>query len=128
MFNPKLPNFTEAELRIMQILWRSGSATVREVAVELSKETELAYTTVLSTLQTMEQKGFVDHETRGRAYAYRPLVELDDAQDTAIEYVLNRFFSGSAESLVLKLMEQNEVTPETIERLRELLEQGEGED
>ena len=121
MFKPKLPNFTEAELRIMQVLWSQGPSTVREVSDLLEGDTNLAYTTILSTLQTMEQKGFVDHESQGRAYRYYAQVELSDAQDRALGYVLNRFFSGSAESLLLTLMNQEDVDVQSIERMRELI-------
>jgi len=127
MFKPKLPNFTEAELRIMLILWEQGPSTVREVVDELSKTTELAYTTILSTLQTMESKGFVRHKSEGRAYRYYPKVDQSVAQDKALDYVLDRFFSGSAESLLLTLMNQRDVDSDAIERMREMLDEARGD-
>lgn len=121
MFKPKLPNFTNSELQIMRVLWARGPSTVHEISDELSKDADLAYTTILTKLQRMQQKGFVDHKPEGRAYRYHALVEIDDAQDRALGYVLNQFFSGSAESMLLTLMNHKDVDRKTIDRMRELI-------
>src|SRR5687768_11138640 len=113
------PLFTGRELDIMSILWRRGSATVAEVREELSDD--LAYTSVLSALQTLEEKGYVDHEPAGRAYRYRPLVAADAAGGTALSRVLDKIFHGSAEQLLAQLVSEREIPPDELKRMRKLL-------
>ena len=114
------PAFTQRELDIMSILWRRGSATVAEVREELSDE--LAYTSVLSALQTLEEKGYVDHEAVGRAYRYRPLVAADAAGGTALTRLLDKIFHGSAEQLLAQLVSEREIAPAELKRMRKLLQ------
>jgi BlaI family penicillinase repressor len=114
------PAFTERELDIMSILWRRGSATVAEVREELSDD--LAYTSVLSALQTLEEKGYVDHEAAGRAYRYRPLVAADAAGGTALTRVLDKIFHGSAEQLLAQLVSERQIGPAELKRMRKLLQ------
>ena len=128
MTRPKSPILTEGELRIMNVLWRLGSATVKEIVDALAESENLAYTTVLSTLQTLTKKGAVAHEKQGRAYLYRPVVEENEARRSAVHYVLSRFFGGSADSLVLNILRDDEIEDETVERLRQVLEQQRGEE
>ena len=111
--------FAERELDIMSILWRRGSATVAEVRAELAEE--LAYTSVLSALQALEEKGYVDHEQEGRAYRYRPLVAADDAGETALTRVLDKIFHGSAEQLLAQLVSDRRIPPAELKRMRKLL-------
>ena len=113
------PAFTERELDIMSILWRLRSATVAQVQEELSDD--LAYTSVLSALQTLEQKGYVDHELEGRAYRYRPLVDADAAGDTALTRVLDKIFHGSAEQLLAQLVSERPISSDELKRMRKLL-------
>ena len=77
---------TDHELRLMEVLWENGRATVAEVTAALSPPS-LAYNTVLSTMRTLEQKGYVTHEELGRAYAYRPLFKRNDAARSAVKHV-----------------------------------------
>lgn len=114
------PAFTQRELDIMSILWRRGSATVAEVREELSDE--LAYTSVLSALQTLEEKGYVDHEAVGRAYRYRPLIAADAAGGTALTRLLDKIFHGSAEQLLAQLVSEREIAPAELKRMRKLLQ------
>jgi predicted transcriptional regulator len=111
--------FTGRELDIMSILWRLGSATVAEVRAELSDD--LAYTSVLSALQTLEEKGHVDHEVAGRAYRYRPLVAADAAGGTALTRLLDKVFHGSAEQLLAQLVNERDIPPDELERMGKLL-------
>ncbi|MGH7469510.1 MAG: BlaI/MecI/CopY family transcriptional regulator [Longimicrobiales bacterium] len=113
------PAFTERELDIMSILWRLGPATVAQVREELSDD--LAYTSVLSALQTLEEKGYVDHEAEGRAYRYRPLVAADAAGGTALTRLLDKIFHGSAEQLLAQLVTERQIAPEELKRMRKLL-------
>lgn len=112
--------FTDRELDVMSILWELGSATVAEVRERLSDE--LAYTSVLSALQTLEEKGYVRHEPEGRAYRYHPLVLPSQAGSSAIERVLEKIFHGSAESMLARMVEDRMLTRGELERMRALLE------
>ena len=121
------PAFTDRELDIMSILWRRGTATVAEVRDELGDS--LAYTSVLSAMQTLEEKGFVGHDTEGRAYRYYPLVAVEQAGESALGRVLDKIFHGSAESLLAQLVSDRSIPPEELKRMRKLLEdQLEGQD
>jgi predicted transcriptional regulator len=114
------PAFTQRELDIMSILWRRGSATVAEVRGELNEA--LAYTSVLSALQTLEDKGYVDHEAEGRAYRYRPLVAAEAAGGTALTRLLDKVFHGSAEQLLAQLVGERQIAPAELKRMRKLLQ------
>jgi predicted transcriptional regulator len=115
------PLFTQRELDIMSILWRRGGATVAEVRDELSDE--LAYTSVLSALQTLEEKGYVGHEAAGRAYRYRPLVAAEDAGGSALTRVLDKIVHGSAEMLLAQLVSERQIAPDELKRMRKLLQE-----
>ena len=112
--------FTDRELDVMSILWELGSATVAEVRERLSDS--LAYTSVLSALQTLEEKGYVRHEAEGRAYRYHPLVAPAEAGSSAIARVLEKIFHGSAESMLAQMVEDRRLTRAELERMRALLE------
>lgn len=115
------PTFTNRELDVMSILWKHGDATVSEVREQLPDE--LAYTSVLSALQTLEEKGLVTHRLDGRAYRYVPLVEPEAAGRTAIGRILDKVFHGSAEMLLAQLVEERSLTDAELVRMRQLLEQ-----
>ena len=114
------PLFTQRELDIMSILWRLGSATVAEVRAELSDD--LAYTSVLSALQILEEKKYVGHEAAGRAYRYFPLVAAEAAGGSALTRVLDKIFHGSAEQLLAQLVTERRIGPEELKRMRKLLQ------
>jgi predicted transcriptional regulator len=111
--------FTPRELDVMSVLWRKGSATVTEVREAL--EEELAYTTVLSALQVLEEKGFVEHEPEGRAYRYRPLVEPERAGGSALARIRDAVFQGSAERLFAQLVSERALSREELERMQTML-------
>jgi predicted transcriptional regulator len=113
--------FTDRELDVMSILWRHGSATVSEVREELADP--LAYTSVLSALQTLEEKGYVRHESEGRAYRYYPLVASEEAGGSAIGRILDKVFHGSAEMLLAQLVSERKVPADELRRMRRLLEE-----
>jgi predicted transcriptional regulator len=117
-------NLTEAEQRLMEVLWEKGSATVAEVAEALPKKLGLAYNTVLTTLRILEDKGYVRH-TRpkdGRKFLYTPVVSRDQASHSALRHLLSRFFGNSAEALVLNLLEDEKLSDGERERIRNLLD------
>jgi predicted transcriptional regulator len=112
--------FTDRELDIMTVLWDRGPSTVAEVQKALPDE--LAYTTVLTLLKVLEDKGHVAHVEEGKAHRFRPLVARDAASTSAIERVKDRLFSGSAELLLTHLVEGDQLSVEELERLRALLD------
>ena len=123
MARKKSPNLTEAELRLMDVLWEKGAATVGEVAEALPQELDLAYNTVLTTLRILEEKGYVEHtkSKEGRAFVYRTLVGRDEAGRSAVRYLVSRFFRNSPELLVLNLLQDEELSDKELGRIRNLL-------
>ena len=118
-------NLTEAEQRLMEVLWKKGAATVAEVAEALPKKLDLAYNTVLTTLRILEDKGYVRHSKpkEGRAFVYAPVVSREQASQSALRTLLSRFFGGSPEALVLNLIEDEKLSEEERRRIRRLLEE-----
>jgi predicted transcriptional regulator len=114
----KSPNLTDAELRLMEVLWDKGTATVGDVVEGLPKSIPLAYSTVLTTLRILENKGYIRHSKNGRAFVYRPLVDRDQARDKAVTHLLRRFFENSPEQLMLSLIEAKKIDPKELARLR----------
>lgn len=125
MARKKSPTLTDAELRLMEILWEMGEGTVGEVVDALPKRLSLAYSTVLTTLRILEQKGYLRHGLRGRAFVYKPAVDRGEAQRSAIAFVLTRFFQNSPELLVVNVLEHEKLDPEELARLRKMIEESE---
>lgn len=125
MPRPKSTNLTEAELRLMDIIWSRGKATVAEVAEALPKELGLAYNTVLTTMRILEDKGYLKHSKpkEGRAFLYRAVVSREQASRSAVKHLLRRFFGNSAEALVLNLLEDEDLSERELHRVRELLKE-----
>ena len=117
---------TEAELRIMRVLWQKGPATVQQILDALSDKPPLAYNSVLTTIRILERKGYAEHAVDGRAHVYRPLVEQAEASRSEIRHLVGRFFRNSHEDLVLNILEDRGMAPEELERLRRMLEEGGG--
>ena len=113
---------TEAELRLMEVLWQRGQATVAEVTAALPPP-PIAYNSVLTTMRILERKGFVAHDEAGRAFIYRPLVGREEAAGHAVGHVLSRFFDNSAGSLALRLIENERPSGDELARLKALIEQ-----
>lgn len=112
--------FTDRELDVMAVLWDRGSATVAEVRERLSDE--LAYTTVLSVLRTLEEKGHVGHRGEGKAHRYFPLVERRVAGRSALARLIDTVFNGSPELLLTQLVSDRDLTEDQIKRLRRLID------
>jgi BlaI family penicillinase repressor len=111
--------FPPRELGVMSVLWRLGSATVAEVRDAL--EEDLAYTSVLSALQTLEEKGYVRHEAEGRAYRYFPAVEAERAGKSALARIQESIFQGSAERMFAHLVADRKLSRSELERMRRML-------
>jgi predicted transcriptional regulator len=113
---------TEAELRIMDVLWNKGSATVQQVLEALPEKPSLAYNSVLTTVRILEKKGYVNHVKDGRAYVYEPQIQRNEATRSEIRHLVSRFFGNSHEALVLNILEDERLEKSELKRLRELLE------
>src|SRR5262245_10008125 len=110
MARKKTPTLTDAEVRVMEVLWKKKEATVTDVLAGLSR-LRLAYSTVLTTLRILENKGYVGHKKSGRAFLYYPVLNQKEARRTALAYIVKRFFNNSSELLLLNLLEHEQVTP-----------------
>jgi len=111
--------FTDRELDVMSVLWDIGPATVADVRERIADE--LAYTTVLTVLRTLEQKGYVGHTEDGRAHRYKPLVKREVAGRTALRRLVEKVFDGSPELLLTQLVSDKNLSDEELRRLRKLL-------
>ena len=118
---------TEAELRVMNVLWQKGACTVQQLLRGIPLELDLAYNTVLTTVRILEKKGYVRHVKEGRAHIYAPVVAREEASRSAVRQVVSRFFGNSHQSLLLNLLEEQKINPEEIKRLREILKASERE-
>ena len=112
---------SDRELDVMAVLWARGSGTVAEVREALPDP--LAYTTVLTVLRTLEEKGFVGHEEEGKAHRYLPLVARERAGRSALTRMVEKLFDGSPELLLTQLVSDRRLSPQDIKRLRKILDQ-----
>ena len=113
-------SLTPLELEIMTVLWETGPANVQSVQARLTAR-NLAYTTVQTMLNVLERKGKVERRLKDRAYLYKPIVSRQNATSQAVGEMLDRFFGGSADSLVLNLVETRKLTPEKLAQIQKLL-------
>ena len=113
-------SFTDRELDVMAVLWRNGSGTVAEVRDAL--DDTFAYTTVLTVLRTLEEKGFITHRTEGKAHRYLPAVTPDLAGQSALSRVLDKIFGGSPDLLLTQLVSDEKLDTADLRRLRKLLD------
>lgn len=124
MARNKSATLTEAELRIMNVLWEKGSGTVHEVLETLPGVPPLAYNSVLTIIRILETKGYVKHVKDKRAHVYIPKVDRDDARRFEVSHLVSRFFGNSHEQLLLNILEEQSIDAEELARLRQLLERG----
>ncbi len=122
MARSKSATLTEAELRIMNVLWERHSATVHEVLEAIPSKPALAYNSVLTIIRILEKKGYVKHEKDKRAHVFLPLVDRKDATRFEVRHLVSRFFGNSNEQLVLNVLEETSIDAEELDRLRQLLE------
>ena len=112
---------TEAELRLMKILWRRGESVVSDLVAAIPEGETLAYNSVLTTVRILEQKGYVEHRQEGRAFVYRASVAEHEASRSEVRHVLSRFFGNSHERLLLSLLVDEEISPAELQRLKEAI-------
>ncbi|MGA9476122.1 MAG: BlaI/MecI/CopY family transcriptional regulator [Terriglobales bacterium] len=115
---------TEAELRVMKVLWERGSGTVQQVLDSMGEKPALAYNSVLTVIRILERKGYLKHIKDGRAHVYAPVVRQQEATRSEIRRLASRFFGDSHEDLVLNILEDRGVEREELTRLREMLNRG----
>jgi len=113
---------TEAELRLMKILWLRGESQVSDLVAAMPDGEALAYNSVLTTVRILEQKGYVDHRQEGRAFVYRPCVAEHEASRSEVRHVLSRFFGNSRERLLLSLLGDEEISPDELQRLKDAIQ------
>jgi predicted transcriptional regulator len=115
-------NLTDGELRLMEVLWEKGPATVSDVVEGLPGNVPLAYSTVITTLRILETKGYLKHVKDGRAFVYQPIVGRQQARQSAVTHLVRRFFEGSPERLMLSLLADKKIDRKELGRLRKLIE------
>ncbi len=123
MARPKTEQLTPLELEIMQVLWNEGSANVQTVQQKLQRD--LAYTTVQTMLNILHKKRKVKRSLKDRAYFYKPAVSHKQVSSKHVTDVIDRLFGGSAESLVMALLETKHLSPARLARLQKLVEKAE---
>ena len=112
---------TQAELRLMRVLWARGESTVAEVVAATADEGALAYTSVLTTIRILESKGYVCHRQDGRAFLYSACIGEQEASRSEVRHVLQRFFGNSRERLLLSLLGDDDISPEELKRLKDAI-------
>lgn len=112
---------TQAELRLMRVLWARGESTVADVAAATAYEGALAYTSVLTTIRILESKGYVNHRQEGRAFLYSSCIGEQEASRSEVRHVLQRFFGNSRERLLLSLLGDDDISPDELKRLKEAI-------
>jgi predicted transcriptional regulator len=127
MANPRPLQPTAAELEILRVLWRRGSATVREVQDDLPRGDQIAYTTVLKLLQIMVEKSLVERDESARSHVYRAAVPESGVKRRLVTDLLDRAFDGSAMGLVMQALHAKPATPDELRQLRALLDKMEGD-
>lgn len=113
---------TDAELRVMKVLWHKGSGTVQQVLDSLTERPVLAYNSILTTIRILERKGYLKHSKDGRAHIYSPVVQQQDATRTEIRHLVSRFFRDSHQDLVLNILEDQGIDSAELDRLRRMLD------
>ena len=116
------PALTDAESRVMSVLWRQHLATVGEVVAALKKKRAVSYSTVQTILRILETKGYVTHEKVARAFQYRAIVDERQARRRALKALVSRLFNGSPSLLVLNVLDDEEMDPAELQRLKKMIE------
>jgi predicted transcriptional regulator len=119
------PTLTDGELRLMRVLWQQGPSTVGAIVDAVAGANPPAYNTVQTMMRILERKGFVSHRKEGRAFVFNALVDQTHAQRNVIRHVLDRFFDNSPGTLMLSLLEHEDVPTAEMRRLRELIQRHE---
>ena len=117
----KSNTLTEAELRLMKLLWARGESAVSDLVAAIPEAEALAYTSVLTTIRILEQKGYVRHRQEGRAFLYSPSIAEYEASRSEVRHMMRRFFGDSRERLLLSVLGDDEIDPEELVRLKQAI-------
>jgi BlaI family transcriptional regulator, penicillinase repressor len=128
MARKKSTTLTDAEHRIMEIVWDKGAATVADVAEALSGKNGTAYTTILTLMRILHTKGYLSCRKSGRAHVYTPRVDRETAARKAVRQLLAKFFAGSPGELVLSFLREEEISPEELDELKRRIRESEGDE
>ena len=116
----------ELQLKVMNVIWDKGRATVGEVHEEISASRKIAYTTVLTTTQALERRGMVTHDTVGKAYRYSPAVSREQYTDASVNRLVGDLFDGRQERLLCHLLGADRVSRADARAIRDLIRRSEG--
>jgi len=116
------PALTDAEARVMGALWQHATATVGDVVETMNRKQPVSYSTVQTILRILEDKGYVAHDKIARAFIYRPIVDERQARRRALRHLASRLFDGSPSLLVMNVLDDEDMDPEELRRLKQLIE------
>jgi predicted transcriptional regulator len=122
MARKQSPALTDAEARVMAVLWRLQKASVGDVVTAMNKTRAVTYSTVQTILRILETKGYVTHGKVARAFVYEPVVDERQARRRALRHLVSRLFEGSPSLLVLNVLEDEDIDPAEREQLKRLIE------
>lgn len=114
---------TESELEILQVIWKKGQCTVRDVHEELTKTKDAGYTTTLKLMQIMHDKGLVERDTTAKTHLYKAIISREQAQSTALDKILDTVFKGSTADLVIQALGQHRASKDEIDAIKNYLQQ-----
>jgi BlaI family penicillinase repressor len=114
---------TESELEILQVIWKKGQCSVRDVHEELAKNKDAGYTTTLKLMQIMHDKGMVERDTTAKTHLYKALITREQAQNTALDKIIDTVFKGSTADLVIQALGHHRASKDEIEAIKSYLEQ-----
>jgi BlaI family penicillinase repressor len=119
---------TESELEILQVIWKKGQCTVRDVHEELQKSKDAGYTTTLKLMQIMHDKGLVERDTTAKTHLYKALITREQAQKTALDKIISTVFKGSTSDLVIQALGNHRASKDEIDAIKNYLQQFEDRD
>ncbi|MGZ3872185.1 MAG: BlaI/MecI/CopY family transcriptional regulator [Mucilaginibacter sp.] len=119
---------TESELEILQVIWKKGQCTVRDVHEELAKNKDAGYTTTLKLMQIMHDKGLVERDTTAKTHLYKALITREQAQQTALDKIISTVFKGSTSDLVIQALGHHRASKDEIDAIKDYLKQFERKD
>jgi predicted transcriptional regulator len=117
----RLPDLSGTQLEIMSIIWRKGKTTVREVWEDVSKERNVAYTTIMTLMSRLEEKGWLKHCIVGQTYVYSATRPKSETRANMISLVLDKVFGGAAEDLVTTLLAHKNISKKELEKVKEAI-------
>ena len=117
------PALTDAEARVMDVLWQKKTASVADVVAGLKKKRAVTYSTAQTMLRILEAKGYVAHDKVARAFIFRPLVDANQARRRALRHLMSRLFDGSPSLLVLNVLDDEEIDPAELQQMKKLIEE-----